>query len=136
MINAEEITAAVFLSFDHIIMGVATWFDGELPNFWDEFVPDLEELDLGGKKIGMFGLGDQKGYPENFLDGVGIMGELLEEQGATLVGFTSTEGYEFESSRALRKDHFMGLAIDYENQGSMNKERVAAWIEQLKKEFA
>lgn len=136
MINAEEITAAVFLSFDHIIMGVATWFDGELPNFWDEFVPDLEELDLGGKKIGLFGLGDQKGYPENFLDGVGIMGELLEEQGATLVGFTSTEGYEFESSRALRKDHFMGLAIDYENQGSMNKERVAAWIEQLKKEFA
>jgi hypothetical protein len=30
----------------------------------------------------------------------------------------------------------MGLAIDYENQGSMNTERVAAWVEQLKKEFA
>jgi flavodoxin I len=116
-------------------MGVATWFDGELPNFWDEFVPALEDLDLTGKKIALFGLGDQKGYPENFLDGVGIMGEILEEQGATLVGFTSSEGYEFESSRALRNDQFMGLAIDYENQESMNKERVAAWIDQLKKEF-
>ena len=135
MLNAEEITADVFLSFDHIIMGVATWFDGELPNFWDEFVPDLEELDLKGKKIALFGLGDQKGYPENFLDGVGIMGELLEEQGVTLVGFTSSEGYEFESSRALRNDQFMGLAIDYENQGSMNKHRVAAWIEQLRNEL-
>ena len=136
MLNAEEITEDIFLSFDHIIMGVATWFDGELPNFWDEFVPALEELDLTGKKIALFGLGDQKGYPENFLDGVGIMAKILEEQGATLVGFTSSEGYEFESSKALRNDLFMGLAIDYENQGSMNKERVAAWVEQLKKEFA
>ncbi len=125
-----------FISFDQIIMGVPTWFDGELPNYWDEFVPALEDLDLKGKKIALFGLGDQKGYPENFLDGMGIMAEILEEQGATLVGFTSTEGYEFESSRALRGDQFAGLAIDYENQGSMNKERVAAWVEQLKKEFA
>ncbi|MCK5693824.1 MAG: flavodoxin [Bacteroidales bacterium] len=136
MLNAEEITEDIFLSFDHIIMGVATWFDGELPNFWDEFVPALEELDLTGKKIALFGLGDQKGYPENFLDGVGIMAGILETQGATLVGFTSSEGYEFESSKALRNDVFMGLAIDYENQGSMNNERVAAWVEQLKKEFA
>jgi flavodoxin I len=93
-------------------------------------------LELTGKKIALFGLGDQKGYPENFLDGVGIMAGILETQGATLVGFTSSEGYEFESSKALRNDLFMGLAIDYENQGSMNNERVAAWVEQLKKEFA
>ena len=136
MINAEEITEDLFLSFDRIIMGVATWFDGELPNFWDEFVPALEDMDLAGKKFALFGLGDQKGYPENFLDGVGIMAEILEAQGATLVGLTSTEGYTFESSRALRNDQFLGLAIDYENQGSMNNQRVASWIDQLRKEFA
>jgi len=136
MVNAEEITEDTFLSFDHIIMGVATWFDGELPNYWDEFVPALEEMDLKGKKIALFGLGDQKEYSENFLDGVGIMGEILEGQGATLLGFTSAEGYEFESSRALRNKQFLGLAIDFENQGSMNKQRVAAWIEELRKEFA
>lgn len=135
MVNAEEITEELFLSFDQIIMGVPTWFDGELPNYWDEFVPALEDLDLKGKKIALFGLGDQKGYAENFLDGVGIMAEILEAQGATLVGFTSTEGYEFESSRARRNEQFTGLAIDYENQGSMNKQRVAAWVEQLKQEF-
>jgi len=135
MINAEEITEDLFRSFDQIIMGVPTWFDGELPNYWDEFVPALEEMDLKNKKIALFGLGDQKGYAENFLDGVGIMAEILEAQGAVLVGFTSTEGYEFESSRAERNDQFVGLAIDYENQGSMNKERVSAWIEKLKKEF-
>ena len=136
MVNAEEISEDLFLSFDQIIMGVPTWFDGELPNYWDEFVPALEEMDLKGKKIALFGLGDQKGYSENFLDGVGIMGEILEGQGATLLGFTSAEGYEFESSRALRNKQFLGLAIDFENQGSMNKQRVAAWIEELRKEFA
>jgi flavodoxin I len=135
MVNAEEITEDIFSSYDQIIMGVPTWFDGELPNYWDEFVPALEEMDLKDKKIALFGLGDQKGYAENFLDGVGIMAGILEAQGANLIGFTSTEGYEFESSRALRNDQFLGLAIDYENQGSMNKQRIAAWIEQLKKEF-
>lgn len=136
MVNAEDITEALFMSFDQIIMGVPTWFDGELPNYWDEFVPALEDLDLSGKKIALYGLGDQKGYPENFLDGMGLMAEILEKSKATLVGFTSVEGYEFEGSLAQRGDQFAGLAIDYENQGSMNKERIAAWVELLKKEFS
>jgi flavodoxin I len=135
MLNAEEITMEKFLSYNNLILGVPTWFDGELPNYWDEFVPDLEEMDLTGRKIAIFGLGDQKNYGENFIDGVGILGELLEERGASLVGFTSIEGYSFERSRALRGDKFIGLAIDYENQGSKNKERVAQWVEQLKNEF-
>ena len=135
-VNAEELTEEVFNSYDQIIMGVPTWFDGELPNYWDEFIPALEDIDLQGKKIAMYGLGDQKGYPENFLDGMGIMADILEEQGATLVGFTSIDGYEFENSRALRGDKFAGLAIDYENQGSMNNERVANWVEQLRGNFS
>jgi len=136
MVNAEELSEELFLSFEHIILGVPTWFDGELPNYWDEFVPAIEELDLTGKKIALFGLGDQKGYPENFLDGVGIMATILEARGASLIGHTSVDGYEFESSRAVRNDQFLGLAIDYENQGSMNKQRITDWVDQLKNEFA
>jgi flavodoxin I len=131
MVNAEEITGEQFMSYDQIIMGVPTWFDGELPNYWDEFVPALEDMDLKEKKIALFGLGNQEGYPENFLDGVGIMAEILEKRGAALVGFTSVEGYSFERSRALRGEEFAGLAIDFENQGSMNRERVAGWVKQL-----
>jgi len=135
MINAEEITEEVFLSFNQIIMGVSTWFDGELPNYWDEFVPALEDMDLSGKKTALFGLGDQKKYSENFQDGMGIMADILEGRGANLVGFTSVQGYQFEDSRARRENQFVGLAIDYENQGSLNRERVASWVEVLKKEF-
>ena len=136
MVNAEDITEEQFLAYDNYILGVPTWFDGELPNYWDEFVPALEDLKLKGKTFALFGLGDQIGYPENFVDGMGIMAEILEAQGASLVGFTSTRGYEFESSRAVRGEQFSGLAIDYENQGSLNKERVAAWVEQLRSEFS
>ncbi len=136
MINAEEITEEAFLSFDQMILGVPTWFDGELPNYWDEFLPAIEDMDLKGKKIALFGLGDQVGYPENFLDGVGFMAEILEAKGATLLGFTSTEGFTYESSQAQRGDQFAGLAIDFENQGSKSKERVDAWVEQLQKEFS
>ena len=135
VLNAEEITAEKFLSCENLILGVPTWFDGELPNYWDEFVPEIEDMNLHGYRIAIFGLGDQKNYGENFIDGVGILGILLEERGAKIVGYTSIEGYTFERSKALKGDKFMGLAIDYENQGSKNKERVAQWVEQLKQEF-
>lgn len=135
VVNVETVTAEQFLSYDNFICGVPTWFDGELPNYWDEFVPEIEDMDLNGKTIALYGLGDQKGYSENFLDGVGILGEIFESREARLVGFTSVEGYTFEKSRALRDDKFMGLAIDYENQGSMNPERISKWIEQLRTEF-
>ncbi len=136
MVNAEEITPEKFLAYNNLILGVPTWFDGELPNYWDEFVPDLEDLDLKNKKVAIFGLGDQKNYGENFIDGVGVMAEIIEACGGKLVGYTSVDGYTFEASRAQRGDLFSGLAIDYENQGTKNKERVASWVEQLKKEFS
>jgi flavodoxin I len=134
-INAEEVTTDKFMSFDNLILGVPTWFDGELPNYWDEFVPALEDLNLKDKKIAIFGAGDQKGYPENFVDAMGLMAGILEKQGAIIIGFTSCEDYTFESSKANRGNQFCGLALDFENQVSLNKERIAAWSEQLKSEF-
>lgn len=135
LVNAEDITEKKFLSFDNLILGVPTWFDGELPNYWDEFAPALEDLDLSGKTVAVFGNGDQKGYPENFADGIGIMTEILEKCNARVVGETSVSGYEFEKSRAQRGKNFTGLALDFENQSKLNKERISAWVELLKKEF-
>jgi flavodoxin I len=134
-VNAETITEKEFLSFNKLILGVPTWFDGELPNYWDEFIPALEDLDLKGKIVAIFGNGNQKGYPENFVDGVGIMANLLESRGARLVGFTPVSGYAFESSQALRGELFAGLALDFENQASQINGKIKKWVEQLRKEF-
>ncbi|MCK4922949.1 MAG: flavodoxin [Bacteroidales bacterium] len=136
LVNVEDLDSENFLKYDNYVLGVPTWFDGELPNYWDEFIPDLEDLDLKGKVFAIYGLGDQKKYSENFVDGIGLMAEILLEKGAKLVGYTSIEGYTFEASKAIRGDQFLGLAIDYENQGSMNKERVKNWVDDLKKEFS
>jgi flavodoxin I len=135
LVNAEDITEKKFLSFDNLILGVPTWFDGELPNYWDEFVPALEDLDLTGKTIAVYGNGDQKGYPENFVDGIGIITGILEKCNARIVGETSVKGYQFENSRAQKGNKFTGLALDFENQSKLNKERISKWVEQLKKEF-
>ncbi len=135
VVNAEQVTEADILRFDNLIVGVPTWFDGELPNYWDEFVPALEEMDLRGKRFAIYGLGDQKGYPENFNDGVGIFARIVEKLGAEVIGFTSREGYRYESSAAERGDRFCGLCLDQENQARLTAKRIEQWVGQLKEEF-
>ena len=134
-VNAEELTEELFLSFTNLILSVPTWFDGELPNYWDEFLPALEDLNLKDKTIAIFGLGNQVEYPENFGDAVGIMVELVQQRGANLVGNTSAEGYNFESSKALVDGKFMGLILDQETQPRQSKERIENWVNNLKSEF-
>lgn len=90
-----------FAAYDCFIVGASTWFDGELPTYWDELLPELRTMDLKGKKVAIFGLGDQVRYPENFADGIGLLAEVFEEDGAALVGFTSSEGYTFEHCVAI-----------------------------------
>lgn len=134
-IDADKLTEEVFESYDKIICGVPTWFDGELPNYWDEFVPALEEMNLKGKQIAYYGLGDQKGYPENFVDAIGVLSQIMENQGAKTVGLTSNKEYTYESSKAERGDKFVGLALDFENEAKKVSAKVKEWAEQLKAEF-
>ncbi len=134
-VNVEEADEKVFNKYSNYILAVPTWFDGELPNYWDEFLPSLEEESLKGKTFALYGGGDQKGYTENFVDGIGLLANFLESKGGKIIGFTSTDGYEFESSKAQRGDQFCGLALDIENQAALTDERIANWTTQLKKEF-
>ncbi|MGE5394452.1 MAG: flavodoxin [Candidatus Saccharibacteria bacterium] len=134
-VNAEELTEDVFLSFDNLILGVPTWFDGELPNYWDEFVPALEDLNLKKKTIAIFGLGNQVEYPENFGDAVGIMARLVKTRGAKVIGHTPVDGYHYESSKAEVDGEFVGLLLDQETQPRLSKERIAKWVENLKTQF-
>jgi flavodoxin I len=88
-----------------------------------------------GKTVAIFGLGDQKGYPQNFGDAIGIMADLVEKQGAKVVGETSIEGYNYEKSKGVRNNKFVGLMIDEENQTDLTNERVKAWVKTIKKKF-
>ncbi|MCU4165252.1 flavodoxin [Carboxylicivirga caseinilyticus] len=135
-VDIDVATGEDFMKFTNYVLAVPTWFDGELPTYWDEFLPSIEDESLKGKNFAIFGGGDQKGYPENFVDGIGLMAEFLEERGGKIVGFTSTDGYTFEGSKAKRGDQFVGLALDIENQAALSNERIDAWVKSLTKEFA
>ena len=133
--NIAEAPLAKMLDYDYLIIGCPTWNVGQLQEDWDAAYSHLDDLDLAGKKIAIFGLGDQYDYPENFCDAIGILGRKFREQGAELVGFTSTDGYEFSYSLGVEDSLFMGLALDEMNESERTPERVIDWVWQLVDEF-
>ncbi len=133
--DIEEIDGSKFLNYDLIIIGVSTWFDGGLPDYWEDFLPEFDKADLSNKKVAIFGLGNQQGYPENFGDAISVIAKVLEPHGCKLLGFTSTDGYDFEESKSIRDEKFMGLVIDEESQPELTVERIATWVSQIKKEY-
>ncbi len=135
IIPVEKAWSKDFEKYNNLILGTSTWFDGELPFYWDELVPEIESLKLLQKRVAIFGLGDQKSYPENFADGIGILAGIFTRCGAEIIGYTSTESYSFKQSGALKDGKFQGLVIDSENQDDLTEQRITNWVKQLKNEF-
>lgn len=142
-ININRCSVEDLLAYDQLIIGTPTLGEGELPGLsvdcesesWEEKVADLEEADFSGKKIALFGLGDQEGYPDEFVDGLGELNEIFSSAGAEIVGAWPNEGYEFNSSAALDGDEFVGLVLDLDNQAHLSDERIAAWLDIIKPEL-
>lgn len=128
--KAEDVS-----KYDLLIFGQPTWYDGELQGDWEEFIPELKKMDFKGKKVALFGLGDQYGYASYFCDSIGIFADMIEEQGGEIVGFTSTEGYEHDYSKAQRGDQFVGLCLDVDNEDELTEERIDTWLPQVLKAF-
>lgn len=121
-----------FKTHDVLILGVSTWGVQDLQDDWNDFYPKLEQIDLSGKKVALFGMGDASIYPSSFVDAIGILYEIVVKQGATVIGQVSTEGYDFEYSRALVDDQFVGLPLDDDYEPELTEERIVNWVEQLK----
>ena len=134
-VNVEEASEEDFKRFDHFILGVPTWWDGELPNYWDEFLPCVEDNSMEGKTFALYGAGDQKGYPDNFVDAIGLMVDFVESRGGRIIGHVANEGYQFNASKALRNGQFVGLPLDFENQSDLVKPRIIKWLEIIHKEY-
>ncbi len=123
-------------NFDLLLLGIPTWYYGEAQCDWDDFFPELEAIDFSTKLVAIFGCGDQEDYAEYFCDAMGTVRDIAEAKGATLVGFTSTEGYEFEASKALVDEtQFVGLCVDEDRQPELTEERVNAWCKQIHEEM-
>ncbi|MBW4570429.1 MAG: flavodoxin FldA [Tolypothrix carrinoi HA7290-LM1] len=133
--NIADVEDNDFADYQYLIIGCPTWDVGELQSDWEGYFSELDDIDFSGKKVAYFGTGDQRGYPDNFQDAIGILSDKITERGGTTVGYWSTDGYDFNESKALRNGKFLGLALDEDNQSDLTDKRIKAWVVELKKEF-
>ena len=134
LINVDGATKKDLEKYPYLVFGTPTWGVGEMQDDWEDFAEIVEKTDLKGKKIALFGLGDQDTYPDSFADGVGMLYNKIKDK-AVIVGKWPKSGYTFHESEAFRDNSFVGLIIDQENQAAKTTERLEKWVELLKKEF-
>lgn len=126
-----------FDNYSNIIIGLSTWYDGDLQSDWEDFYDDFKTVDFTGKTVALYGLGDQIGYADYFADGVGILAKVILENGGNIIGNWSTEGYDYDESKAdMGNGNFYGLLIDEDNQNELTSERIKGWLNILKTGFS
>mmetsp|Transcript_33705 Transcript_33705/g.47909 ORF Transcript_33705/g.47909 Transcript_33705/m.47909 type:complete len:204 (-) Transcript_33705:73-684(-) len=141
-LSAEDIgdaSDAEVTGHDAIIVGSPTWHTGadeqRSGTSWDDWLYDtLPNLDMDGKKVAIFGVGDQQGYGDNFCDAAGELYDLFTAKGCKVYGLTSQDGYDHLESKAVKDGKFCGLMCDEDNQYDLSEERAKTWIAQLKEE--
>ena len=132
--DIEEATPEMIASYPNLVIGTSAWGIGDMQDDWERFVDELAEIDFAGKKVALFGVGDQAEYPESFVDGMGTLYCRLPDKNC-VVGFWPTEGYKFYFSLAEKDGQFVGLPLDPHNEDALTADRIKQWTTQLKKEF-
>ncbi len=120
--------------YQNLIFGTSAWGIGEMQDDWEMTIDNLSEIDFSNRKVALFGLGDQKEYPESFVDGLGTLYCRLPDKNC-VVGDWPTVGYDYYFSLADKDGSFIGLVLDDHNQEDMSDMRITDWVKQLKKEF-
>lgn len=142
-LNVNRASAADIAAYEFLILGTPTMGDGQLPGLsadceeesWEEALPRFADVDMSGKTVAIFGLGDQVSYSNEFLNAMIELHDFVTERGARVVGAWPTVGYEFKTSLAVIDDKFVGLALDLDNQSALTEERVDAWLKQIAPDF-
>ena len=119
-------------SCSSLILGSSTWGAGDLQDDWESGINVLKDCNLSGKKVALFGFGDQEGWADTFVDAMGLIYETVVECGAYVVGKCSTDGYSYSSSIAVIDGEFVGLPLDEDNQPDLTEDRISAWTEKIK----
>ena len=87
-VEVHELSAAglgTLTSYDYLLVGCPTWNTGELQEDWKTAFDKLDGVDLSGRKIAIFGLGDTE-YDETHNFGSQIIADMLKGRGAAQIG--------------------------------------------------
>lgn len=133
LFDIEDITLPAMLEYDFLIFGLPTWDYGEIQSSWQNVWEQLDLLDFSNKIVAFFGLGDQLGYSEWFVDAMGMLHDKVVARGAFVIGEWPVEGYSFNTHKSLTEDKkkFVGLPIDEVNQDDLTEVRISQWCKRL-----
>ncbi|MBB4267986.1 flavodoxin I [Roseospira visakhapatnamensis] len=131
-VDIKTATVEDFESPSLLILGCPTYGFGDLQSDWEERYHLLEDASLAGKRVALFGTGDQFTYPDTFVDAMGHIYDTAVERGAEVVGFTKTEGYDYTESFAERDGQFVGLVLDEDQQPGKTTARIDQWVAGLR----
>lgn len=131
--NLKDTPLSAMANYDILILGLSTWDFGEIQEDWEAHWPEINQVNLQGKIVALYGMGDQIGYAEWFQDALGMLHNELAAQDIKRIGFWPNTGYDFIASKAVTPDGewFYGLALDDENQYDLTDQRLQSWIEQI-----
>lgn len=134
-----EISPADLTQYDTIVVGAPTWNTGaddqRSGTEIDDFIYDLDDVNLAGRSVAVFGLGDAVGYGEYFCDAIGEIHDQFACTGARMIGYVDPGYVEFDESKSVRDGKFVGLAVDVVNEDGDDVEKwVGNWCAQVLKE--
>ena len=132
LFNAAEVSVEDLQPFDFYVFGASTTGVGDLQDDWEELLPKVEKMNLAGKKIALFSLGDSASFSTSFAGAMYPMYKAFKNK-AEIVGAVSTDGYTYDDSDAVVDGHFVGLALDEDNEYDLTDDRLKAWTDELKK---
>ena len=128
-----------FTELEGIICGIPTWNTGadsdRSGTAWDEMLEEIGGLQLQGKKVAIFGLGDSSTYTENFCDAMEELHSFFAKAGATMVGYVSKDSYTFDESKSVIANSFCGLPLDEDSESDLTDSRLDNWAKQLRQEM-
>ena len=70
----------------------------------------MSDLDLAGKKVAVFGLGDQISYSENFADATGEV-SCVRSKGTSITFLSTYDNILFLASRRVRKVRMQDVRV-------------------------
>ncbi len=132
--NVSKSAPSEVAPYDVLLLGTSTWGNGELQDDWYDFIDGLEALDLKGKKIALFGCGDET-MRDTFCGAIGELYNRLQKTGASFIGAFDANVYDFDNSPAFIDGVYVGLCLDQVNKEELTAPRIKEWVAKIKTEF-
>lgn len=125
--NVADTAPSVVGEYEDLVFGTSTWGAGEEQDDWFDFLDGLDAVDLRGKRIALFGLGDET-MADTFCSGIGEIYKRLKDSGAYFMGSYPADVYKFNHSESIVNGKPVGLMLDEVNHPELTDGRIDGWL--------